>query len=235
MSAGTDWLNAFPKEEAATAVRLLCELWNELAATRAEGFTASVSEPDLTFVLCEQLKDVAKPRARLRGRWGQESQGGVIDRKTLRITHRFRTDIEYFTDRYEPALRLVFEFKKLDNTKTTRDKYCGESGMWRFVTGNYSIGDPVALMAGILMDEEAPTIDGLQQALQLPAVREPLAMVEAKKGNYFHEPSSLFPHHARFDTSHARDSKKAPVHQSIRIAHVFLGFPILPAGSKRRR
>lgn len=235
MSAGTDWLDAFPKEEATTAVRLLCELWKELAATRAEGFTAWVSEPDLTFVLCEQLKDAAKPRARLRGRWGQESQSGVIDRRTLRITHRFRTDIEYFTDRYDPALRLVFEFKKLNNTQTTRGKYCGDSGMSRFVTGNYSIGDPVALMVGILMHEKTPTIAGLQQTLQLPAIREPLAMVEAKKGEYFHEPSSLFPHHAHFDTDHARDPKKASAHQTIRIAHVFLGFPDLPPAPKRRR
>lgn len=235
MNARTDWLNVFPKEEAVTAVRLLCEIWHELAATRAEGFRASVSEPDLTFVLAEHLKDVAKPRAKLRGRWGQESQGGQIDRKTFRISGRYRTDIEYFTDRYDPALRLVFEFKKLSDTETTRSKYYGDSGMLRFVTGNYSIGDPVALMVGILMDEEAPTIAGLRRSLQLPAVRRPLAMVTTEKSSYFHDPSSLFPLNARFDTDHVRDQDKAPTHQTIRIAHLFLGFPDPPPAPKRRR
>lgn len=235
MSARMDWLDAFPKEEAGTAVQLLCELWNELAATRAEGFTAAVSEPDLTFVLCEQLKDVAKPRAKLRGRWGQECQGGVVDPKTLRIGRRFRTDIEYFTDRYDPALRLIFEFKKLSDTETTRGKYCGESGMWRFVTGDYSIGDPVALMVGILMDEDEPTVTGLRRAFDLPKVREPLAMIKIDQDSYFHDPSSLFPRHARFDTDHMRDQAKSPAHNSIRIAHVFLGFPDPPRIPKGRR
>lgn len=235
MNARTDWLNVFPKEEAATAVQLLCELWNELAATRAEGFIATVSEPDLTFVLCEQLKDMAKPRAKLRGRWGQESQGGLIDHRTLRITARFRTDVEYFTDRYDPALRLVFEFKKLSDNETTRSKYYGDSGMRRFVVGNYSIGDPVALMVGILMQEDKPVVTGLRSALELPEVREPLAMIKTDRDSYLHDPSTLFPHHARFDTDHTREPGKAPAHQTIRIAHVFLGFPDPPPTPKRRR
>jgi hypothetical protein len=235
VSARIDWLKAFPQDEANIAVRFLCQLWNELAISRAEGFTAAVSEPDLTFVLTEKLKDMARHRAKLRGRWGQESQGGEVDPTTLRIRKRYRTDIEYFTDRYDPALRLIFEFKKLSDNETTRGKYYGDSGMMRFVVGNYSIGDPVALMVGILMDEDAPTVTGLRRALHLPAVRGPLAMVKTQRDEYFREPSSLFPESARFDTDHVRDANKAPAHQTIRIAHVFVGFPDPPPAPRRRR
>jgi hypothetical protein len=228
------WLQAFPKPEAAAAVRFLCETWITLADARKEGFVASVDEPDLTFVLAEYLKVWARPKAKLTGRWGQESQGGDIDPRTFRIVKRFRTDIDYSTDRYDPALQLVFEFKKLSDSETVRRSYYGERGMLRFVAGTYSVGHPVALMVGILMDEEAPTIAALRRSLQMPHVRAPLALCDAALGKPFHDPSTLFPDHARFDTDHVREPEKAPSHQTIRIAHVFLGFPDPPPAPVKR-
>jgi hypothetical protein len=60
--------------------------------------------------------------------------------------------------------------------------------------------------------------------------------LKTEQDEYFREPSSLFPESARFDTDHVRDTSKAPAHQTIRIAHVFVGFPDpTPAPKQRRR
>lgn len=56
--------------------------------------------------------------------------------------------------------------------------------MMRFVVNNYSFGDPLAPMVGILMDEDAPTVIVLRRALHLPAVRGLLAMLKTEQDEY---------------------------------------------------
>jgi len=226
------WLKVFPTNEAARAVGFLRQAWHELATLNLSDFHAGTKEPDLTFVLAERLKDTAQTRGRLTGRWGQESLGGIVDKKTGRITRRWRTDIEYFSNRCTSRLSLTFEFKKLDEFARSRQQYYSE-GMSRFITGEYGKGEPVALMVGVLTADAAACERSVREGLALSETITELKMTRFGHGEVLCVPSRLFAPHAAFDTEHRRNVSKAPPHGTICISHLFLGFP--DGGPRRRK
>ncbi|MBB6095032.1 hypothetical protein HNQ60_003919 [Povalibacter uvarum] len=234
MTSRDAWLKVFPLDEAARAVGFLRHAWNELAASNLSGFHAGAKEPDLTFVLAERLKDTAQTSARLTGRWGQESLGGIVDKRTGRIARRWRTDIEYFSNRCEPRLSLIFEFKKLDELERTRTLYYSE-GMSRFVTGDYGKGEPVALMVGIFTADATACERSIREGLTQAVTVAELKMVRSKGGGLLCIPSRLFAPHAAFDTEHQRTAKKAAPHGTICISHLFLAFPLNTRKRQRGR
>ena len=138
------------------------------------------------------------------------------------VVKRRRTDIQYFSDRLQPALRLVFEFKKIDHTKTRRVAYTGAEGMERFVMGDYSVGEPVALMAGMLLKPTSECVPALTTYLSSAAAQAALGMVANPAGQFVRSPASFSD--AEFDTEHKRPTGKAPAHGSIVICHLFLNF-----------
>jgi hypothetical protein len=228
------WIAAFPyRDEAAKAIAYLCTAWNELAANQPDTFSADEHEPRLTEILGVYLHDTGKQQAGLRGRWGHEVPRGKL--AAGRVTDRIRTDIEYWSNRLDldQELELTIEFKRLDALSDLRRKYYGESGMGRFVTGEYSLKRPIALMAGILLDDRQACVDGLRRALHVPDIQQTLGMM-ADAGVYLREPSAVFPESAMFDTEHRREEKKAPAHGTIRISHLFLGFPNPPTRRSRK-
>ncbi|MER9203788.1 hypothetical protein NKH74_32365 [Mesorhizobium sp. M0933] len=102
----------------------------------------------------------------------------------------------------EQRAELVFEFKRLKKGKTSQNAYLGDSGLERFVTGQYSAGQSVALMCGVLLDDHANIVPGIRLALD--GLVTHLAKVAHTSGAYQHSPSSLFPPAAEFDMEHTR-------------------------------
>lgn len=145
------WQKAFLGGQSTRAVDALHSAWQDLVTFSPETFCSTAKEPVLTEILCEQL---AANRAsdRLTGMWSYEVRQGRLVRsgKRAAVVDRKRTDIRYFTDSESPALDLIFEFKRIDHRASRRKYYTGEEGIMRFVTGDYSVGQPVALMVGIL-------------------------------------------------------------------------------------
>jgi len=219
-----DWQRAFGKSDAKKVVQVLCEAWRELARDSAQTFHGKEKEHALTELLGEYIR-TAKAGARLTGNWSYEDRlASIVPSPTggLKVVKRRRTDIQYFSDRLQPALRLVFEFKKIDHTKTRRDAYTGAEGMERFVTGDYSIGQPVALMAGMLLKSTPDCVPALRTYLSSTAAQAALDMVADPAGQIVRSPASFSD--AAFDTEHKRPAGKAPAHGSIVICHLFLSF-----------
>jgi hypothetical protein len=221
------WLAVFPQEDVRVAVTALCEVWRELAHLSPETFHADAKEPRLTELLCEYIRSVFKARTRLTGQWSYERRMGKVKQRKaggVEIDERKRTDIEYFSDRYDPALELVFEFKKINGKAARRNTYIGPDGMLRFVTGSYSIKQPLAVMVGILTENESKCVKPLISLLKTTKSMATLQM-KAAIGEPFRMPSEILPKIARFDTEHHRAAEIAAAHGTITIAHLFLGFP----------
>jgi len=228
------WQDAFRKGKAPAVVRALCEAWEELIATSSDTFHAGAKEPDLTVLLGEHLRAI-KARTRLTGMWSYEQRMGTLKRvsvKGLRVTEPKRTDIHYFSDKDE--IDLVFEFKKLDHTPSRRNNYTGSEGMDRFVTGQYSLGHPAAMMVGILLEHHDDCVPPLMRWLNGADAKLQLHM-ETVNGQQTRSPSAIFPDHSPFDTEHMRPPGKGPAHHTILISHLFLGFPNPPRAIVRRQ
>lgn len=224
MSERTAWQKAFRTSHGPRAVEALNSAWHQLVAQASESFHAGRKEPELTEMLCFYLEQTRADH-RLPGQWMNETPQGqiVMGNAQAKVKDRKRTDIRYFTERDVPTTNLVFEFKKLSHQKPQRDKYIGTEGMLRFITGEYSKGDPVALMVGILTTHDDDSVPPLLKRLEDAAVRAQLFMGKQP----ICKPSGLFGC-ARFDTEHVRPKDKAPSHGTIVISHLFLGFPDLP-------
>jgi len=221
LSSELSWGGAFPSDESAIATRLLVEAWEQLTSSTSTTFRASLTEPKLTDILCEHLKDISEATGRLTGRWGQENPFGKIDAAAGKRVTSYRTDIEYFSNRSTPTLRLVYEFKKIDgNYPRTLTKYWGADGMGRFIDGDYAIKQPVVLMAGIIVSPKAACVTTLKTTLASKRC-EKLSWRNATRTI---EPSQSF-QEAYFDTEHLRPADKQPSAGYVRICHLFLDFP----------
>lgn len=221
------WLAAFPQEDVRTVVGALREVWTELTTLSPETFHPNANEPRLTELLCEHIRAVFKTRTKLTGQWSYERRLGKIKPRKgggVEISERKRTDIEYFSDRYDPSLELVFEFKKINGKAGRRNTYIGPDGMLRFVTGSYSIKQPLAIMVGVLTDPEAACV---QPLIDLLKTSKSMSMLQMKttSADPLKIPSIVLPTLAKFDTEHQRAAELATEHGTITIAHLFLGFP----------
>lgn len=228
MTAGLGWLAAFPHAEAQRAVSAVHASWTELASRKRSHFGPTIPEPKLTRVIKQHAERVTARQLGLLGYWGAEGVDNDVDFESGEITQETRTDILYAWNDDTRSLRLVFEFKRVSHLAESRKKYYGNSGVMRFVTGSYSRGQAVAVMAAILTSEPDPTVTSLKRSLQQPATVGLLRMVAAPDGQWLHTPSALFPVECAFDTEHLRPGDLGPAHRTIRVAHLFLefGYPL---------
>lgn len=121
----------------------------------------------------------------------------------------------------------------LSHVKSQRDRYTGDDGMLRFVTGEYSVGEPLALMVGILVEHQDDCVPPLGDWLNSADAKTVLYM-ETVGGRQTRSPSAFFTA-AAFDTEHLRPRRKGPKHGTIVISHLFVGFPSLPRASVKAR
>lgn len=234
MTAGTAWMKAFPIEQANRAVEALLRGWREMASVERSHFSPKTKEPRLTRVVRSHVRRKVAPEMKLLGHWGTEAVENDVDPETGEILEEGRTDVEYTWNNETIQLVLVFEFKKLTAVNTSRKRYL-EDGVMKFVTGVYSVGEPLAVMVGILMAPAEETISGLRRSIDLAPIGAAVRACSNGDGRFVHVPSILFPSYAAFDTEHLRDPEKAPAHGTIRIAHAFVEFPYATFPDKSRK
>ena len=234
MTTGDTWFAAFPIRPAAEAVDALCESWRVLAGVQRPGFHPRKREPELTRALKAHVERVTARERGLLGMWATEAVQNEIDFDTAELIEERRTDIVYGWNNEQTGIQLVFEFKKLDRLARSRTQYLSEHGLGRFVTGNYSRGQAVAVMVGMLTDPEEQVVPPLRNELAGAARVATLRLRLRPGGEAFDRPSLLFPA-ANFDTEHERDADLAPEHGTIRVAHLFLEFGYPVAQQTRRR
>lgn len=223
-SPSHDWQRAFGKSDAKKVVQVVCDAWQDLTTISGQTFHGKEKEHRLTELLGEYIR-TAKSTVGVTGYWSYEDRIGAIAPAPaggLQVTKRRRTDIQYFSNKSLPALRLVFEFKKIDHTKARRDAYTGAEGMERFVTGDYSVGQPVALMAGMLLQPLPQCVPPLRTYLSSAKAQAALSMVANPAGQLVRSPASFSA--AEFETVHQRPVGKGPAHGSILICHLFFAF-----------
>ena len=237
MTDRTAWQKAFLGGDATHAVAVMHAAWKELVAASPGTFHPKRKEPELTEMLGIHLKAI-RQQTKLTGLWSYESPQGKLKRNRdgVAVVERKRTDIQHFSNREDPVLTLIFEFKKLSHSNTQRNKYTGESGVLRFVTGEYSLGEPLALMVGILVEHRDDCVPLLAAWLDTADAKSVLHL-ETIGGRQTRSPSRFFAA-AEFDTEHLRPRPKGPKHGTIVISHMFVDFPGLPhiqAKVKRRK
>ncbi len=224
------WKLAFPGDEASSAVSFLVEMWNELTTHKPKKFNPKDRENLHTEFLHYYLHMHNKTRGRLTGCWINEEPHISLDDPDAddpEIIKRIRKDITYFSNASSQGLTLVFEFKKLSPTQKSWKTYIGDKGMGRFVAGEYSKNQPVAIMVGMVIGNRFATIAGLQKLLNATEKVGFLNMVTQLSGVTVSLPSALFPASADFDTEHTRTPDKAPPGgTSIQLAHLFLDMPV---------
>lgn len=226
------WQDAFPVQDAQTAVEALVEGWTELAAVSRAYFNPKTHEPGLTKVLKNYVADEVARRHGLFGIWVAEDIKGVVDLTSGKLTGERRTDIVYGWTLPGQGIQLIFEFKRLGRQKKHRDHYLGDRGLERFVTGYYGADQAVAAMVGVLLDPKTEVVPKIQAALEDPALSATLCIRPVSSGQSCDCPSALFTA-AEFDTDHDRPSL-GPGVGPIRVSHLFLefGYPVATIKAK---
>lgn len=237
MTAGLDWLKAFPIVEADRAVKALLRAWADMAQRYRPNFHEGINEPKLTRVVRGYVRKRISVDMKLLGHWGTEGVENDIDFETGKVLKEGRTDISYTWNNEHMKFELVFEFKKLAPIADSRKRYLF-NGVTQFVSGLYSEREPIALMVGILKGEKNETVSALCRAIASPATAAALKACEGTDGRFI-LPATLFPEDTQFDTEHLREVAKAPPHGTIRIAHAFVDFPYVnhtvARNAKRKR
>ena len=239
MTGTSDWLAAFPLQNATEAVDALLESWATLAASRKPGFHPKLHEPVLTKALKTHAELVTGRRRGLLGHWSAENVIVQMDLDTAVVEEERRTDVVYSFNTETQSVALVFEFKKMSRFKADRDHYLGDRGLGRFVTGIYARGEAIAAMMAMLTDPKHDVLTPLCDDLSSPRRSAALRLRATAGGSAFEAPSTMFAN-ADFDTEHERDADLAPSHGTIRVSHFFLdsGDPVASrrsTGTRKKR
>ena len=235
MTAPADWRSAFPIQQAKRAADALCQGWAELAKQHRPEFNPDMKEPALTKRLGVYVRYSVARKNGLLGHWMVEDVTGEIDAATAEFDER-RTDIAYCWNDDTQNMKIVFEFKRLGRGEAGRNKYFGEDGLGRFVSGAYSREDSVAAMAVILLDPEDVVVPPIRDALKSDVLAKTLRLHKTKEGKSYTRPSALFKQ-ADFDTEHQRDATHDFAQDTIQISHFFFsfGYPTTTQKPKKKK
>lgn len=221
MSQQYSWEELLPIDEVQQAAHSLADIWHRVTKQKNNfnKFNFKKSEPKLTeqlhIYLCKLQREYG-----LTGFWTNEQQTPYYNKKGK--LQRTRQDITYSSN-LSKRFSLVFEFKKVTCTSSSFYKYKGESGMRRFVDGEYSIGEPLAAMAAIVNSDKNIIIDRLKKNIFQGKGLSTLALQKYPNEKCCQEPSSLLVSASEFDTMHERPPKKGPQKgNTIVLAHIFL-------------
>jgi hypothetical protein len=221
------WEKAFPgRRDPRKVVQFMHAQWRYLLIHKPDAIDPTKNtEPTITEFFCEFLKNTSVEGG-LTGYFYYETKHANIEPGATVLSKRIRTDIQYqFPVRNSPDIvHLVFEFKKLKNTKPSRKLYYGDQGMLRFISGYYASRWAYGFMVGLLDHDGVDAIKQLKVAIQSPAIAShPLCLKSDINGNLISDPSLNMPNLAHFDTTHSR-SVYGP-HSDLMLCHFFLEAP----------
>ncbi|MDE1892635.1 MAG: hypothetical protein KGI13_09105 [Betaproteobacteria bacterium] len=209
--ADEKWQAAFGRQ---TSVEKILDYvvtsWVELQKHPPADMNFSEPEPRITKFFTVHLFKNAKANG-ITGIFIPEHPVADIVETKQELDKRGRTDITYYSDRIDPALQFVFEFKKLKPTpwgKASRLKYA-EDGIIRFVDGIYGRGADLGFMVG-LVDHECdakPVAEALKRRIQGDDLSRFLRIIHNEQGDKITSPARTFKI-CTFETYHARDHVK---------------------------
>jgi hypothetical protein len=211
---GSLWLD--PKWEAALGRRTSVEdvlsfvqsHWRDVQKGPAPEMGPGDHEPKITKRFRLWLNK-SKSSHGISGYFTAEDEVGNLDVGTGEVSDAGRTDIAYVSDRIDPPLKIVFEFKKLKPLgKDVRREYCG-GGVARFVQGVYSREDDIAFMVGMVKKQaDGPQIlVALKRAIQNPDMISLQRNILDAAGQAVTVTGRTFKD-CDFETQHARDHLK---------------------------
>lgn len=224
------WLKAFPgnENEPRQAVAFLSKTWNDVVPRLSHLFKLSMRENNHTEVFAYYLQKYSKSIGRLTGFWENESPFITMENdetpQKARVSDRRRKDIVYLSNINGTQLIMIFEFKKITASRSSWSAYCKNDGMLRFITGNYAIGLPFAVMVGMVIGDPKLPVQSLQRCIESARASNDLCLV-TRFGKVIIEPSLLFPGVCTFDTEHNRPPTKGPAHGKIILSHLFVQMP----------
>jgi hypothetical protein len=225
------WMKAFPANEARRAAQFVYDKWNDLSAQAPKTFHSGNRENHITERFGMHIPKISLSQARLMGWWSYEEPSGESEvvNGELKPKGRIRKDLVYKSNSGKVRIELIFEFKKLEATKSSCKVYRGTEGMRRFVDGEYAKGLPIAFMVGMLIGDASNCVQTLRRSLLSTAAKSDLRMVSNAPGELIHCPSAMFPDLAQFDTEHNRLAGSAPAHGTMLLSHMFVVLPGPPA------
>ncbi|MDO9199772.1 MAG: hypothetical protein Q7J58_20470 [Hydrogenophaga sp.] len=198
--------------------------WQQLQKRPPPDMEFSQSEPHITKYFGLSLKKSARAHG-IFGFFVPEHVVGDIDEVRQVLESRGRTDLTYLSDRIDPPLEFVLEFKKMKSqtgANASRLAYC-KDGMLRFVNATYARNEEVGFMVALVAcDADLPgLLDGLKRAIQQPDMARLLRSIANPKGRTTLTASDLVFQACNFETRHARDHKgqKDVVLGHIMLAH----------------
>lgn len=198
--------------------------WQQLQKRPPADMEFSQSEPHITKYFGLSLKKSARAHG-IFGFFVPEHVVAEIDELRQVLESRGRTDITFLSDRIDPPLEFVLEFKKMKSqagANASRLAYC-KDGMSRFVDAVYARDEEVGFMVALVASEDdlPGVLDGLKRAIQQPDMARLLRSITNPKGRTTLTASDLAFEACNFETRHARDHKgqKDVVLGHIMLAH----------------
>ncbi len=219
------WGKAFGRQ---TTIECVLEYvvahWHRLQKRPPADMEFSQTEPHITRYFGLSLKKSARAHG-IFGFFVPEHVVADIDEVRQVLESRGRTDITFLSDRIDPPLEFVLEFKKMKSllgANASRLAYC-KDGVSRFVDAVYARDEEVGFMVALVAssDDLPETLDGLKRAIQQPEMARLLRCITNPKGNTTLTVSDLAFKSCDFETRHARDHKgqKDVVLGHIMLAH----------------
>jgi hypothetical protein len=207
------WQAAFGRQS--TVERVLdyvIDHWHKLQVNPPADMRFSNPEPKITRYFGHSLRKNALAHG-ITGVFQPEAEMADVDEVKQELAARGRTDISYYSDRIDPPLDFVFEFKKLkarpiDNE--SRREYC-KSGVMRFVDAIYAREADFGFMVGLVENasDDKVVADALKRVIQHPDMVRLLRLIEHPGGGEITSSNLTFKQ-CGFETRHARDHVPQP-------------------------
>lgn len=223
------WQKAFGRQPAIQQVlEFVVTHWHQLQKRPPADMAFDQSEPRITKYFCRSLKKFARSHG-IFGFFVPEQLVSDLDEVRQVLESRGRTDISYLSDRIDPPLEFVLEFKKMKSStgaNASRLAYC-KDGMARFVDAIYARDEEIGFMVALVAtsgDVQA-CVDGLKRALQQPDMERHLRSIRNPKGNTTVTVNGIAFTSCDFETRHARDHKEQ---KDVVLGHIVLAHQTLP-------
>ncbi|WP_334108400.1 hypothetical protein [Methylobacillus sp.] len=218
---GDEWDVAFGrKDNVHIVIEFIQSHWSDLLAHPVPDLDPKESEPKITKFFALSLRKNARTFG-ITGYFAIEDPVAVIN--DMKLESKGRTDITYVSDRLEPPLNVVLEFKKLKSkpgANTSRLEYF-KNGVLRFVNGIYGRDADIGFMVGLIASkaDKPEILSGLQHGIQNPDMQKTLKMIKDGSGKTVVVPGAKFTT-CHFETAHGRDH--VPGCKDVLLGHFML-------------